>query len=66
MPQQTSIDWLVIKLEESGIPLMSDELKMIEQAKEMNKAQLKNAFIEGSLIHKYIKFENYYNIKFNK
>lgn len=52
----TSVEWLVEKLEESGIPLMSDEIKMIEQAKEMNKAELKDAFMEGSLISKYIIF----------
>lgn len=34
---QTSVEWLVEKLEESGIPLMKDELKMIEQVKEMHK-----------------------------
>lgn len=47
MTQQTSIDWLVEKLQESGIPLLKDELEMIKQAKEMEKNQSKKDFIAG-------------------
>ena len=36
---QTSIDWLVEKLQESGITFLKDELEMIEQAKEIEKKQ---------------------------
>jgi hypothetical protein len=37
--QQTAVEWLVEKLQESGIPLMTDEFEMIQQAKEMEKEQ---------------------------
>lgn len=37
--KQTAVEWLVGKLKESGIPLLKDELKFIEQAKEMEKEQ---------------------------
>jgi hypothetical protein len=37
MAQQSSVEWLVDKLKESGISLMKDEFEMIEQAKEMHK-----------------------------
>jgi hypothetical protein len=47
MAQQTSVEWLIEKLEESGIPLLSDELEMIEQAKEMHKQQTKDAYNQG-------------------
>ena len=65
MKQQTSVEILVEKLKESGITFMKDELEMIKQAKELHKEELKDTFIEGSLISKYINFENYYTIKFN-
>lgn len=45
--QQTSIDWLVEKLQESGIPLMKDELEMIQQAKEKHKEETMDAFQAG-------------------
>ena len=44
---QTSVDWLVEKLQESGITLLKDEFEMIEQAKEMHKEELANAYEEG-------------------
>ena len=47
MTQQTSVEWLVEKLQESGIPLLKDELEMIKQAKEMEKNQSKKDFIAG-------------------
>jgi hypothetical protein len=37
--KQTAVEWLVEKLQESGIPLMTDEFEMIQQAKEMDKKQ---------------------------
>ena len=44
---QTSVEWLVEKLEESGIPLMKDELEMIQQAKEKHKEETMDAFQAG-------------------
>jgi hypothetical protein len=63
MPQ-TSIEWLVQKLEESGIPLMKDELEMIEQAKEMNRGEIEHSFIFGK--YSIISFEDYYKERFKK
>jgi hypothetical protein len=37
--QQTAVEWLVEKLQESGIPLMTDEFEMIQQAKQIDKEQ---------------------------
>jgi hypothetical protein len=69
MAQQTSVEWLVEKLEESGIPLMKDELEIIKQAKEMNKAEMHKcaSFWRGKEndIEKTI-FEVYYNETFKK
>jgi hypothetical protein len=42
--QQTAVEWLVEKLEESGIPLMTDEFEMIQQAKQMEKEKQKYFF----------------------
>ena len=42
--KQTAVEWLVEKLQESGIPLMTDEFEMIQQAKEMEKEQIKEAY----------------------
>jgi len=39
MVQQISVEWLVEKLKDSGIPLMKDELEFIEQAKEKHKEE---------------------------
>jgi hypothetical protein len=46
--QQTAVEWLVEKLQESGIPLMTDEFEMIQQAKQMEKEQIENAYEIGS------------------
>ena len=39
--KKTAVEWLVEKLQESGISLMKDEFEMIEQAKEMEKEEPK-------------------------
>ena len=41
--KQTAIEWLLKQLQESGIPLLKDELEFIEQAKEMEKQQIIDA-----------------------
>ena len=66
--QQTSIDWLVEKLQESGISLMKDELEMIQQAKEMHKEEIMEAFKHGELPPLFVSLnaEEYYNETFNK
>ncbi len=69
----TAVEWLVKKLEESGIPLMKDELEMIQQAKQMEKEQIMRAvnigFEEGCKHPEDIKLHNaeqYYNETFGK
>jgi hypothetical protein len=75
---QTSIEWLVEKLgikemyEDSDIPLDS----ILEQAKEMHKREIGNAFFEGKSngmdishplsLTKEISFEEYYQETFKK
>jgi hypothetical protein len=46
--KQTAVQWLVDKLNESGIPLMKDELEMINQANEMFEQQIKDAYDDGN------------------
>jgi hypothetical protein len=45
--KQSSIDWLVDKLEESGIPLLKDELEFIEQAKALHKEEIEEAHLHA-------------------
>jgi len=65
--QQTAVEWLVEKLQESGISLMTDEFEMIQQAKEMEKQQIKDSFGVGCqvestrLIGYHEMSEQYYN-----
>jgi hypothetical protein len=45
--KMTAVEWLVEKLQESGIPLMTDEFEMIQQALRMEKDQIENAYEIG-------------------
>ena len=65
----TSVEWLVEKLEESGIPLMKDELEMVEQANQMFKEQIIETWKHGNLptfLGRVLTAEEYYNETFNK
>lgn len=46
--KQTAVEWLLSKLQESGIPLLKDELEFIEQAKEKEYRQITNAYQAGN------------------
>jgi hypothetical protein len=46
--RQTAIEWLLKQLQESGIPLLKDELEFIEQAKEKEYRQIANAYQAGN------------------
>jgi hypothetical protein len=59
--QQTAVEWLIEKLQESGIPLMTDEFEMIHQAKEMEKQQIINAVDGFPLNNRNLEGEQYYN-----
>jgi hypothetical protein len=45
--KQTAIDWLVEKLKENGVNFWQEEIEMIEEAKEMEKEQIMNAYNNG-------------------
>jgi 1,2-phenylacetyl-CoA epoxidase catalytic subunit len=74
MAQQTAVEWFVKQLEEFG----SDDFKIVfknqfEQAKAMEKKQIKKAFVEGGV--QYManigddippKAKDYYNKKYKK
>jgi hypothetical protein len=66
--KQTPVEWLVRKLQESGIPLLKDELEFIEQAKEIEKQYIKDAFIIGinNGVHSYKTSEEYYEKTYKK
>lgn len=42
--KQTSVDWLENRLIESGISFLSEEIEFINQAKEMEKQQIMDAY----------------------
>jgi hypothetical protein len=67
MAEQTSVEWLVKKLEENGIPLMKDELEMVEQANQMFKKQIIETWKHGNLptfLGRVLTAEEYYNETF--
>ncbi len=66
--KQTAIEWLLKRLQESGIPLLKDELEFIEQAKEIEKQYIKDAFIIGINygVHDYKTSEEYYEKTYKK
>jgi hypothetical protein len=45
--KQTAVDWLVEKLQESGLSLMTDEFKIIQQAKAMHEEEIIKAVKYG-------------------
>jgi len=47
MEKQTAVDWLVEKLKENGVNFWQEEIEMIEEAKEMEKEQIRDAFNAG-------------------
>ena len=66
MAQQTAVEWLRNKLfDEWGIGISDN---VIEQAKAMEKEQIKMAFVDGKLDGKfeYLESEQYYKETYNK
>jgi hypothetical protein len=47
MEKQTAVDWLVEKLKENGVNFWQEEIEMIEEAKEMEKQQIIDAYNNG-------------------
>lgn len=79
MSKQTAVEWLIDKLTETNFlwlsdkPEMNELIKIIEQAKEMEKEQIIDAYCKGSLdmsndenIFPRETSEQYYNENFNK
>lgn len=58
---QTAVEWLVEKLQENGIPLLKDELEFIDQAKELEKEQIIEAYNKGNDAKEFSNSERYYN-----
>ena len=75
MEQQTAINWLREKLQETydkeGKLPLAYTLYLVEQAKQMEKEQMLNVFQESRLTHPMIGFKHqtfleYYNETYNK
>jgi hypothetical protein len=68
--KQTSVEWLVKKLEESGIPLMKDDLEMIEEAKRMNEIEIISSYQQGCMdgikLPHFGNGKNYYRETYNR
>jgi hypothetical protein len=47
--KQTAVEWLVEKLKENGVSFWQEEIEMIEEAKEMEKERLKEAYSMGRM-----------------
>jgi len=64
MAQQTAIDWLIEQRSKYGLIIMQD----LEQAKEMEKEQIKDAFKHGELpqLFDILSAEQYYTETYNK
>ena len=65
--KQTAVDWLQKKLIESGISFLSEEIEYINQAKEMEREQIKDAFETGDFENTQLyTAEIYYNKTYGK
>jgi hypothetical protein len=62
--KQTAVEWLEQKLIESGVNLLSEEIKFFEQAIEMEKQQIIDAWIATDNELQRIVAEQYYNETF--
>jgi hypothetical protein len=64
--KQTAVDWLVEKLKENGVHFWQEEIEMIEEAKEMEKEQIIEAFKHGDIPPLFLNLnaEQYYNETF--
>jgi hypothetical protein len=69
MAQQTALEWLLEQIEnKNGKEFTSYYTEFIEQAKAMEKEQIRMAFTDGKLDGKFkdLKSEQYYNENYNK
>ncbi len=69
MAQQTAVDWLLTQIEnKNGKEFSSYYTEFIEQAKAMEKEQIKEAFKHGELppLFDNLNAQQYYNETYNK
>ncbi len=69
MKKQTAVEWLINWSKENPVAFQSDYYEAIEQAKEMEKQQIKFAYNDGAceiLEDKYRQMEDYFNETYNK
>jgi hypothetical protein len=45
--KQTAVEWLVEKLKENGVSFWQEEIEMIEEAKEIEKEQIKISWVSA-------------------
>ena len=66
--KQTAVDWLIDQLEKYELysKISFQCLKEIEQAKEMEKQQIIDAYDKGEFNDGFVAVEDYYNENFNK
>ena len=62
--KQTAVEWLVQNIKEKGLVAVLWNEKVIEQAKEMEKEQIIEAYKYGNQSDVYFKPEQYYNETF--
>jgi hypothetical protein len=67
MAQQTAVEWLYNELTKVWYDVKSSQ-ELLEQAKAMEKEQIRMAFTDGKLDGKFkdLKSEQYYNETYNK
>ena len=65
--KKTAVDWLIdILITENEITLKGENYKLFEIAKEMEREQIKNAWLNSLTKGDYNSAEEYYNETFNK
>jgi hypothetical protein len=65
--KKTAVDWLLdILITENEITLKGENYKLFEIAKQMEKEQIKNAWLNSLTKGDYNSAEQYYNETFNK
>jgi hypothetical protein len=65
MEKQTAVEWLVYKLNLDNTPSKTN-LKLIEQAKEIEKQQIIEARVKKPFESEWLEAEQYYNETFKK
>ena len=65
--EKTAVDWLIdILITENEITLKGENYKLFEIAKQMEKEQIKNAWLNSLTKGDYNSADEYYNETFNK